>query len=96
MITPESVTSVVKQLENENIKEWTVVLTESESGTYTYSISGAYVNGYTGDNEPVEITVTVSDPEEPESTFFEKVIGFFKKIFDFFVQLLSYFGVELV
>ncbi len=96
VITPESVTSVVKQLENENIKEWTVVLTESESGTYTYSISGAYVNGYTGDNEPVEITVTVSNPEEPESTFFEKVIGFFKKIFDFFVQLLSYFGVELV
>ncbi len=97
VITPESVTSVVKQLENENIKEWTVVLTESESGTYTYSISGAYVNGYTGDNEPVEITVTVSAPEgETEPTFFEKVIGFFKKIFDFFVQLLSYFGVELV
>ncbi len=96
LVTPESVSSVVKPLENEDVKEWTVILSETGAGTYTYTVSAAYENGYTGDNEPVTITVTVSAVEEEETTWFEKIIGFFRTVLDFFAKLLSNFGIKLV
>lgn len=99
LVTPESVSSVVKTFENEDVKEWTVVLSETGAGTYTYTVSAAYENGYTGDNEPVTITVTVSAVEEEETTeptWFEKIIGFFRTVLDFFAKLLSNFGIKLV
>ncbi|MBR5234415.1 MAG: hypothetical protein IKW03_09415 [Clostridia bacterium] len=98
VITPEIIESYVETIDNKEVKQWTVTLTEDESGTYTYTITGAYENGYES-GIPVEITVTVEDvpqkeetPEEEadkELTFFEKLIGFFNRLIDFFSKLVN-------
>ncbi len=93
VITPEAVESFVGTIDNEDVKLWTVTLSETEAGTYTYFITGAYENGLESDN-PVEITVTVEEIPQPEEnpeenlTFFEKLTGFFEKILDFFRRLV--------
>lgn len=87
VITPEAIESYVETIDDSEVKQWTVTLSETESGTYTYSITGAYENGYTAGDEPVVITVTVQDPAEP--TFLEKLIGFFERLADFFKKLVA-------
>ena len=97
VITPEALESYVETIDNEDVKQWTVTLTENEAGTYTYFITGAYENGLESAN-PAEITVTVEEIPETEDntdddtegnlTFFEKLVGFFEKILDFFRQLV--------
>lgn len=90
VITPEAIESYVETIDDAEVKQWTVTLSETESGTYTYSITGAYENGYTAGDEPVVITVTVeAPPEEPELTFLEKLIGFFERLVDFFKKLVT-------
>lgn len=97
VITPDSIESYVETIDNEEVKFWTVTLSENEAGTYTYTLTGAYENGYESET-PVEITVTVeeipqneNESEEPveELTFFEKLVGFFNRIIDFFNMLID-------
>ncbi|MBQ7962673.1 MAG: hypothetical protein IJ289_08740 [Clostridia bacterium] len=97
VITPEALESYVETIDNEEVKQWTVTLSEDDAGTYTYFITGAYENGLESET-PVEITVTVEEIPEAEDntdadteenlTFFEKLVGFFEKILDFFRQLV--------
>lgn len=97
VITPEALESYVETIDNEEVKQWTVTLSEDEAGTYTYFVTGAYENGLESAT-PVEITVTVEEIPETEDntdddtegnlTFFEKLVGFFEKILDFFRQLV--------
>lgn len=97
VITPDSIESYVETIDNEEVKFWTVTLSENEAGTYTYTLTGAYENGHESET-PVEITVTVeeipqneNESEEPveELTFFEKLAGFFNRIIDFFNMLID-------
>ena len=92
VITPESIESYVETIDDEEVKQWTVTLSENEAGSYTYTITGAYENGYESDT-PVVLTVTVDEvpveKEEEELTFLEKLVGFFKKIIEFFKQLVE-------
>ena len=54
-------------LEGEDEIEWTVEITTTESGTYTYVVTGAYENGYTNNSKSVTIVVTVEDtPDNDE------------------------------
>lgn len=94
VITPEAIESYVETIDNEDVKQWTVTLAEDSAGSYTYTITGAYENGYESDSEPVVITVTVNEaavPDEDELTFLERLIGFFEKLIEFFKQLVSLF-----
>lgn len=97
VITPDSIESYVETIDNEEVKFWTVTLSENEAGTYTYTLTGVYENGHESET-PVEITVTVeeipqneNESEEPveELTFFEKLAGFFNRIIDFFNMLID-------
>lgn len=92
VITPEAIESYVETIGNEDVKQWTVTLSEDAAGTYTYTITGAYENGYESDT-PVVVTVTVDEvpveEEEGELTFLEKLVGFFEKIVEFFKQLVE-------
>ncbi len=98
VITPEALESYVETIDNEEVKLWTVTLSSDEAGTYTYTLTGAYENGYES-GTPVEITVTVEEipqqdetpEEEPEEelTFFEKLVGFFNRLVDFFNKLID-------
>ncbi|MGN1349079.1 MAG: hypothetical protein ACI4VI_09060 [Acutalibacteraceae bacterium] len=103
-LTPDEVNSVVS---GDEIK-WTVTLTETESGRYTYSLEGAYENGYTkGDTVEITVDVEITEPvpEEPEipsdETEDSGKTDSFVELFDFLVSLLRkllsrIFGVELV
>lgn len=98
VITPEALESYVETIDNGEVKLWTVTLSSDEAGIYTYTLTGAYENGYES-GTPVEITVTVEEipqndetPEEEteeELTFFEKLVGFFNRLMDFFNKLID-------
>ena len=93
---------IIRETDDGTVKEWTVTLTESENGIYTYFISGVYENGYTDPEKTATLTVTVDilgNEEENESgenstgSFLEKLIGFFEKLRSFFEKLLAFFGI---
>ena len=68
---------------------WTVTLTATESGTYTYLIQGAYENGYTSE-DPVEITVKVELPETaPEVTPDDEEPGKKLTLFELIIRILK-------
>ncbi len=93
VITPEAIESYVETIDDEEVKQWTVTLSEDEAGTYTYTITGAYENGYESEN-PVTVTVTVDEvpvEEDEEISFLEQLIGFFKRLVDFFKRLVEMF-----
>ena len=56
VITPEALESYVETIDDKEVKQWTVTFSENEAGTYTYTIVGAYENGFES-GTPVEITV---------------------------------------
>lgn len=86
VITPEELECTIKTIDNKEVKVWTITLTESESGTYTYSVIGEFADGTVEEQE--EITVTVTAPEEDEG-FFAKLAGFFEDIVKFFKNLIA-------
>ena len=66
VIDPDGITYTVDET---GVKQWEIVLTQSEEGAYTYTLQAEYENGY-APVEPVTVTVTVrfTDPQEPTAT----------------------------
>ncbi len=85
VITPDEIDCAVKSINGKEVKIWTITLTESESGTYTYSVIGEFEDGTVEQEE--DITIDVVTPEE--LSFFEKVAKFFESIAEFFKSLVS-------
>ena len=61
-IDPKNVEFTSSQVEGENAVEWTVTIAADKAGTYTYTVAGAYANGYTDYSKAVSFTVTVEEP----------------------------------
>ena len=98
IITPESIESFTETIDDEDVKQWYVTLETSEAGTYSFSVTGAYENGYEA-SESVVITVTVEKPadteqngdgEENESSILDAITGFFAKLADFFKKIIAF------
>ncbi len=53
-------------IEGEDAIEWTVTFSTNEAGTHTYTVAGAYENGYTDESKSVSFSVTIEEPEKPE------------------------------
>ncbi len=94
VVTPEAIESYVETIDNEKVKQWTVTLSADKAGSYTYTITGAYENGYESDT-PVEITVTVEDVPETEEngddefSILDAITGYFAKLVDFFKKIIA-------
>ena len=99
IITPGSIESFVETIDDEDVKQWYVTLETSEAGTYSFSVTGAYENGYEA-SESVVITVTVenatpdteqgSDENENESSILDTITGFFARLADFFKKIIAF------
>lgn len=93
--------------EDENIIEWTVNITVTGSGTFTYLVAGAYENGYTDISKTVSVEVTVEEPQtetEPENkpedtendgSFFDSFAAFFRRLFEFLKSIFALFGITV-
>ena len=93
--------------EDENIIEWTVNITVSGGGTFTFVAAGAYENGYTDDSKALTFEVTVEEQQteqEPENkpedetseeSFFDAFLNFCKKLLEFFRTFFALFGVSV-
>ena len=71
VIDSSQIEYVASELEDENIIEWTVNITTTGSGTYTYVVSGAYANGYTDSSKAVSVVVIIDNPStegQPDET----------------------------
>ena len=89
VVDPDSIEFTIDE---DGVKNWTVVLAESEMGEYTYTLQAEYENGYAPE-EPTTVTVTVSFPKEPiteESTDDGSTTGRFSKLMDFFAKLIEF------
>ena len=99
VITPGSIESFTETIDDEDVKQWYVTLETSEAGTYSFSVTGAYENGYEA-SESVVITVTVenatpdteqgSDENENESSILDTITGFFARLADFFKKIIAF------
>ena len=91
VVEPDSIDFTIDET---GVKNWTIVLTESESGEYTFTLQAEYENGYTGEAEPTTVTVTVSFPE-PEDTSIggrlDKIKGFFERLIEFIRRIINLF-----
>lgn len=93
--------------EDENIIEWTVNITVTGSGTFTYLVAGAYENGYTDISKTVSVEVTVEEPQtetEPENkpedtendgSFFDSFAAFFRRLFEFLKSFFALLGIPV-
>ena len=100
VVDPDSITYTVDET---GVKEWTVVLTESEPGEYTYTLQALYENGYDGGAEPTTVTVTVSFPEDDPETedpagsqsyrsLLDRIRGFFARLIELIRRFFSIFA----
>ncbi len=99
VITPETIESFTETIDDEDVKQWYVTLETSEAGTYSFSITGAYENGYEA-SEAVVITVTVNgivadtepedDEQQNESSLLDTITGFFARLADFFKKIIAF------
>ena len=91
VVEPDSIDFTIDET---GVKNWTIVLTESESVEYTFTLQAEYENGYTGETEPTTVTVTVSFPE-PEDTSIggrlDKIKGFFERLIEFIRRIINLF-----
>ena len=109
IIPPHQIETVANQLD-ENVVEWTVTITTSETGTYTYVVTGAYENGYTDSSKAVKVVVTIENPPtevQPDNddsetdgdtsggAFFDFITGIYNKLMEFFRQLFALFGISI-
>ncbi len=85
VITPEEIDCAVETLNGKEVKVWTITLTESESGTYTYSVVGEFADGTVEQEDDITIEVVT----EEELTFLQKIANFFINIAEFFKSLVS-------
>ena len=67
-ITPEAVKKLAVDLDGRGVIEWLVTLKETVPGTYIYTVTGAYENGYTDHSKAITVTVTVETPPVEETT----------------------------
>ena len=103
IIPPHQIECVATQLD-ENVVEWTVTITTSESGTYTYVVTGAYDNGYTDSSKSVKVVVTVENPttdvqpdddNDDSKTFLDFITGIYNKLIEFFREIFALLRVSL-
>jgi len=61
---------VATPVEGKDEIEWTVTFTATEAGTHTYTVAGAYENGYVDSSKVTTFTVTIEAPPviEPPTT----------------------------
>lgn len=97
-VTPDEINSIA---DGESLI-WTVVLTESESGKYTYTLEGAYENGYTDGNTvtiELEVNIKADEPiiDEPtdDDTDTHKSLSVWERILKIIKRILTaLFGVN--
>ena len=84
--------------------EWTVKFTVSESGTFTYFVTGVYENGYTDSEKTLAVIVNIENvPSDggndnnsnSEASFLESLTGFFRRLIEFFKALFAMFGIMI-
>ncbi len=61
-IDANNIECIPTPIEDENSIEWTVTFTTDDIGTHTYTVAGAYENGYTDETKSVSVTVTLEKP----------------------------------
>ena len=91
VVEPDSIDFTIDE---EGIKNWTIVLTEEAEGEFTYTLQAEYENGYTGETEPTTVTVTVSFPEPEDSSIggrLDKIKGFFERLIEFIRRIINLF-----
>ena len=90
VVDPESIEFTVDET---GVKNWTIILAESESGVYTYTLQAEYENGYAPE-EPTTVTVTVTI-HEPEDTSIggrlDKIRGLFARLIELIRQIIALF-----
>jgi hypothetical protein len=103
VIPSHQIECVANQLD-EDVVEWTVTITTSEAGTYTYLVTGAYENGYTDNSKTVKVVVTVENPPndvQPDDdnnggkSFLDIITGIYSKLIEFFRQIFALFGISI-
>ena len=98
IITADELDYIIIELDGREYKEWTVSITQNETGTFTYDIVGVYENGYYDTEYAVTVTVTVENVEttvideetgEEESiqTLLQRIIGYSQRSV---ISLLNY------
>jgi hypothetical protein len=102
VIDPDSITCT---LDETGVKQWAIVLTAESEGEITYTLQAEYENGYTGNAEPTTVNVTVTFPQNDETTetpdgetpeqslasLLEMIRGFFRRLIDLFKELIGIF-----
>lgn len=108
-VIPEHQIECVANQLDENVVEWTVTITTSEVGTYTYVVTGAYENGYTDSSKSVKVVVTIENPpadvqpdnddsetdDDSDGTFFDFITGIYNKIIEFFRTIFALLGFSI-
>ena len=102
VLSPEQFEAVAQEHEDDGITEWTVNISVTDCGTYTYTVTGAYENGYTDDSKAITVVVSVDKTETDdessdgdgsdtsvENSFFEELARVFRKLIDFFRAILE-------
>ena len=90
VVDPESIEFTIDET---GVKNWTIILAESESGEYTYTLQAEYENGYAPE-EPTTVSVTVTIPE-PEDTSIggrlDKIKGLFARLIELIRKIIALF-----
>ena len=103
-VTPDEIEYIVSQIDGEDVLEWTVKFTVSESGTFTYFVTGVYENGYTDSEKTLAVIVNIENvPSDggndnnsnSEASFLESLTGFFRRLIEFFKALFAMFGIMI-
>ena len=99
--------SIDFNIDEEGVKNWVIVLTEEQSGEFTYTLQAKYENGYAPE-EPTTVTVTVTIPEvdsdEPGNgetgdeenngsrfDLLRRIKGLFERFIEFIRRIISLF-----
>ncbi len=102
VLSPEQFEAVAQEHEDDGITEWTVNISVTDGGTYTYTVTGVYENGYTDESKAITVVVSVDKTETDdessdgdgsdtsvENGFFEELARVFRKLIDFFRAILE-------
>ena len=67
-INPKNIDYSSSPVDGEDTIEWTVTITTDEYGVHTYTVAGAYENGYTDYSKSITVTVTIEAPPVDDPT----------------------------